>query len=31
MADITKDQVIDYLSNLPVLEIAALVKDLEDK
>ena len=31
MADISKDQVIDYLSNLPVMEIAALVKDLEDK
>ena len=31
MADITKEQVIDYLSNLPVMEIAALVKDLEDK
>ncbi len=31
MADLTKDQVIDYLSNLPVMEIAALVKDLEDK
>ena len=31
MADITKDQVVEYLSNLPVMEIAALVKDLEDK
>ncbi len=31
MSDITKDQVIDYLSNLPVMEIAALVKDLEEK
>ena len=31
MADITKDQVIDYLSGLPVMEIAALVKELEDK
>ena len=31
MAEITKDQVIDYLSNLPVMEIAALVKDLEEK
>jgi len=31
MADITKDQVIEYLSNLPVMEIAALVKDLEGK
>lgn len=31
MSDLTKDQVIDYLSNLPVMEIAALVKDLEEK
>jgi large subunit ribosomal protein L7/L12 len=31
MADLTKDQVIDYLSNLPVMEIAALVKELEGK
>jgi large subunit ribosomal protein L7/L12 len=31
MADVTKEQVIDYLSNLPVMEIAALVKDLEEK
>lgn len=31
MADITKDQVIDYLSSLPVMEIAALVKELEGK
>jgi large subunit ribosomal protein L7/L12 len=31
MPDITKDQVIDYLSGLPVMEIAALVKELENK
>ncbi len=31
MADLTKDQVIDYLSSLPVMEIAGLVKDLEEK
>ena len=31
MADISKDQVVDYLSNLPVLQIAELVKELEDK
>ena len=31
MADLTRDQVIDYLSNLPVMEIAELVKELEDK
>ncbi|HRI10138.1 MAG TPA: 50S ribosomal protein L7/L12 [Nannocystaceae bacterium] len=28
---VTKDQVIDYLSNLPVIEIANLVKELEAK
>jgi large subunit ribosomal protein L7/L12 len=31
MPDITKDQVIDYLSALPVMEIASLVKELEQK
>lgn len=31
MADITKDQVVEYLSNLPVIEIAGLVKELEEK
>lgn len=31
MSDITKDQVIDWLSSQPVLEIAGLVKDLEEK
>ncbi len=31
MADITKDDVIDWLSNQSVLDIAGLVKDLEDK
>lgn len=31
MADLTREQVIDYLSNLPVMEIAELVKELEDK
>ncbi len=29
--DVTKEQVIEYLSNLPVMEIANLVKELEDK
>ena len=29
--DITKDQVVDYLSNLPVIQIAELIKTLEDK
>lgn len=28
---VTKEQVIDYLSNLPVIEIANLVKELEAK
>ncbi|MCL2725938.1 MAG: 50S ribosomal protein L7/L12 [Polyangiaceae bacterium] len=31
MADITKDQVVDFLSNLPVIQIADLIKTLEDK
>ncbi len=31
MGDITKEQVVDYLSNLPVIQIAALVKELEEK
>ena len=31
MADITKDQVIEWLSAQSVLEIAGLVKDLEEK
>lgn len=31
MADISKEQVVDYLSALPVMEIAGLVKELEEK
>jgi large subunit ribosomal protein L7/L12 len=31
MPDNTKEQVVDYLSNLPVIQIAELVKELEDK
>ena len=31
MADLTRDQVVDYLSNLPVIQIAELIKDLENK
>jgi large subunit ribosomal protein L7/L12 len=31
MAEITKEQVVDYLSALPVLDIANLVKELESK
>jgi large subunit ribosomal protein L7/L12 len=29
--EITKEQVVTYLSNLPVIEIAGLVKELEEK
>jgi large subunit ribosomal protein L7/L12 len=31
MADITREQVVDYLSNLPVIQIADLIKELENK
>jgi len=31
MAEITREQVVDYLSNLPVIQIAELVKELEKK
>jgi large subunit ribosomal protein L7/L12 len=31
MADISREQVVDYLSNLPVIQIAELVKELETK
>jgi large subunit ribosomal protein L7/L12 len=31
MAEITKEQVVDYLSSLSVMDIAALTKDLEEK
>ena len=31
MAEITREQVVDYLSNLPVIQIAELVKELEQK
>ena len=31
MADISKDQVVDFLSNHPVIQIAELIKTLEDK
>lgn len=31
MADVTKEQVIEFLSGLTVLEAAALVKELEEK
>jgi large subunit ribosomal protein L7/L12 len=31
MADITKDDVIEFISNMTVLELSELVKELEDK
>jgi len=31
MADLSREQVVDYLSNLPVIQIAELVKTLEEK
>jgi large subunit ribosomal protein L7/L12 len=31
MSEITREQVVDYLSNLPVIHIAELVKELEEK
>ena len=31
MAEITQDQVVDFLSNLPVIQLSGLIKTLEDK
>ena len=31
MADITREQVVDFLSNMPVIQLADLIKTLEDK
>jgi large subunit ribosomal protein L7/L12 len=31
MSDLSREQVVDYLSNLPVIQIADLIKTLEDK
>jgi large subunit ribosomal protein L7/L12 len=31
MPDITSEQIVDYLSNLPVIQLAGLIKTLEDK
>ena len=31
MAEITRDQVVDYLSNLPVIQISELIRELENK
>ena len=29
MAEITRDQVVDFLSNMPVIQLAELIKTLE--
>lgn len=31
MPEINKDQVVDYLSKMPVIELAGLIKELEEK
>jgi len=31
MSEVTKEQVVDYLSNLPVIQVAELIKELETK
>ena len=31
MSELTKDQVVDFLSNLSIIEVSALVKELEEK
>ena len=31
MADLNSEQVVDYLSNLPVIQLSGLIKTLEDK
>src|SRR5687768_7967414 len=31
MAEVTRDQVVDFLSNLPVIQMAELIKELEGK
>jgi len=31
MAEITREQVVDYLSNLPVIQLAELIKTLEEQ
>ncbi len=31
MAEVTREQVVDFLSNLPVLQMAELIKELEGK
>ena len=31
MSDITREQVVDFLSNMPVIQLAEMIKTLEDK
>jgi large subunit ribosomal protein L7/L12 len=31
MSDLTKEQVVDFLSNMPVIQLAEMIKTLEDK
>ena len=31
MAEVTREQVVDFLSNLPVIQMADLIKELEEK
>jgi large subunit ribosomal protein L7/L12 len=31
MAELSREQVVDYLSNLPIIQMAELIKTLEDK
>jgi large subunit ribosomal protein L7/L12 len=31
MADLTREQVVDFLSNMPVIQLAEMIKTLEDK
>ncbi|MCA9618073.1 MAG: 50S ribosomal protein L7/L12, partial [Myxococcales bacterium] len=31
MAEVTREQVVDFLSSMPVMQMAELIKELEDK
>ncbi|MEM1031912.1 MAG: 50S ribosomal protein L7/L12 [Myxococcota bacterium] len=31
MSEVTREQVVDFLSNMPVIQMAELIKELEDK
>ena len=31
MADVTKEQVVEFIANMTVLELAEFIKELEDK